>query len=58
MTGYRNRAAKPTAALWLLIVTADAGYAATSAAALLGALAAVAVVALLVFAVRFDPRTR
>ena len=49
MSGYRNRTSKATAALWLLVVVADAAWAVTSGtAALLGTLALVTVGALLV----------
>jgi hypothetical protein len=57
MTGYRSRATKPGAALWLLIVLADAGWAASSGtAALLGTVALLTMVGLVVLAVRLVPR--
>lgn len=53
MSGYRNRTSKATAALWLLVVVADAAWAVTSGtAALLGTLALVTVAALLVLVAR------
>jgi hypothetical protein len=49
MTGYRTRIAKPTAALWLLVVLGDAGSAMTSGnRAVLGGVVAIATVALVV----------
>jgi hypothetical protein len=45
MTRYRNRALKASAALWLLVLLADAGWVATSgAAAMAAAVLAVCVV--------------
>jgi hypothetical protein len=56
MTGYRSRATKPCAALWLLIVLADAGWAATTGtAAALGTVALLTMAGLVVLAVRLIP---
>lgn len=53
MSGYRTRTGKATVTLWLLVVLADAAWAATSAtAALVGTLAVVTVATLLVFVAR------
>jgi hypothetical protein len=47
MSGYRHRAGKPSAALWLLVVLADAGWAATSGTvAIAGTLAVLSLAAL------------
>jgi hypothetical protein len=49
MIGYRARVAKPTVALWLLVVVADAGAAITSSnGALLGAVVVIGVLTLAV----------
>ncbi len=53
MSGYRTRTGKATITLWLLVVLADAAWAATSAtAALVGTLAIVTVAVLLVLVAR------
>jgi hypothetical protein len=53
MSGYRTGTGKATVTLWLLVVLADAAWAATSMiAALVGALAIVTVATLLVFVAR------
>jgi hypothetical protein len=53
MSGYRIRTGKATAALWLLVVLADAAWVVTSGTAVLfGTLAIVTVAALLVLVVR------
>jgi hypothetical protein len=53
MTGYRSRATKPSAFLWVLIVVADTGWAVTTgAAAVLGTLALLTMVGLAVLAAR------
>jgi hypothetical protein len=53
MSGYRNRAAKPTAALWLLVVLADAAWAVNSGTvALFGSLAILTMAALLFLVAR------
>jgi len=53
MAGYRNRTAKATGALWLLVALADAAWAVTwGTAALLGTVAIVTVAALLVLVAR------
>jgi hypothetical protein len=59
MSGYRHRSSKPTAALWLLVALADAGWAVTSGtAALFGTLAIVLMVALVYLAARLVPQRR
>lgn len=53
MSGYRTRTGKAMVTLWLLVVLADAAWAATSAtAALVGAMAIVTVAVLFVFVAR------
>jgi len=53
MSGYRRQVGKATVTLWLLVVLADAAWAATSAAALLfGTLTIVTVAALFVLVAR------
>jgi hypothetical protein len=53
MSGYRNRAAKPTAALWLLVVLADAAWAVNSGTvALFGTLAILTMAAMVVLVAR------
>ena len=54
MSRYRNRVMKATAAMWLLVLLADAGWVATSRAALTAAtVLAVCVVASAVLLVKF-----
>jgi hypothetical protein len=53
MTGYRSHAMKPMAALWLLVVAVDAGWAATSSTGALLALGvSLVIAALIVIAIR------
>lgn len=52
MSGYRRQVGKATVTLWLLVVLADAAWAATATAMVFGTLTIVTVAALFVLATR------